>query len=69
LNISYAKLQEESGNYSEARKRYSLALEQDPRSAEAVLGLARLDYLAHRIDEAELQFKKAVKIAPNSRRL
>lgn len=66
LNISYAKLQEESGNYSEARKRYSLALQQDPKSAEAVLGLARLDYLAHRIDESESQFKKAVKLAPNS---
>jgi Tfp pilus assembly protein PilF len=66
LHISWAKLQESEGNLTEARKSYSTALQRDPRSVEAIMGLARLDYLAHRVDEAEQGFQKAVKMAPES---
>jgi len=65
LNLAYGRWQEQIGQLSEARKSYDLALKDDPKSADAVLGLARLDLLAGRVREAEAGFQRAARMAPN----
>ena len=64
LNATYARLQEAAGNLVEAREYYESALRADPRSIDAVLGLARLDQLAGRHDDAERGFRKAARMRP-----
>lgn len=65
LNLSYARWQEHVGNYPEAREKYGIVLDTDPKSTDAILGLARLDQLAGRIPEAEQGFLKALKLNPS----
>ncbi len=65
-HLAYAQLQEHSGNLNDARESYQIALEQDAKSVEAVLGLARLEQLAGRDRDADLQFKKALQMAPGN---
>lgn len=69
VHLAYARWQEQIGNLVEARDSYELALNQDPRSAEATLGLARLDQLAGRTQEAEQRFLKAARLAPGDARM
>ena len=66
LHLSWAKLQEREGNLTDARNSYAHVLEHDPKSLDAILGVARLDYFAHRFEDAEHGFQKAVKLAPQS---
>jgi Tfp pilus assembly protein PilF len=66
LHLAYAKLSEQTGDYTTARESYETALRQNQQTEEAILGLARLDLLAGRHAEAERRFKKAVEVAPTS---
>lgn len=66
VRLAWAALQERDGNLVAARTSYQMVLDQDPKSLDALLGLARLDYLANRPDEAEHGFKRAVALAPES---
>lgn len=63
-HLAYARLQESWGNLDEARQSYRFVLGEDPRSVDAILGLARIDQLAGRTQEAEKGFQKALKINP-----
>ena len=60
LNLMYARFREEQGDVAEARQRYEHVLGEQPKSVDAILGLARLDQLAGRIPEAEQRFKQAL---------
>jgi len=64
LNLAYGKFQEQIGQPTEARKSYELALHDDPRSVDAILGLARLDQLAEKPKDAEAGFQKALRLKP-----
>lgn len=65
-HLAYAHLQEHSGNLTDARESYEIALKTDAKSVDAVLGLARLDQLAGRDRDAELQYRKALQMAPDN---
>lgn len=65
LHLAYARWQETLGNLVEARESCELALGDNPKSADAILGLARLDQLNNRNFEAEQRFLKALKLKPN----
>ena len=63
--LAYAHWQEQVGQLAEARETYKKVLRLDPKSAEGILGLARLDERAGRSREAEEGFQKALKLKPN----
>jgi Tfp pilus assembly protein PilF len=65
LNLAYGRWQEQAGQFPEARRSYDKVLKDDPKSVDAILGLARLDQLAGRTREAETGFERAVKLKPN----
>jgi tetratricopeptide (TPR) repeat protein len=69
LHLTYAQLNEQTGDVEKARNSYNNALEYNERSVEAVLGLARLDLLADRPHQAEQGFLKAIRLAPNDSRV
>src|ERR1700676_1358407 len=48
LHVAYGHFEVQAGQPDEARKSYDRALSENPRSVEAVLGLARLDQLAEK---------------------
>ncbi len=64
-HLAYAQWQEQTGKLAEARESYKKALGLNPKSAEAIVGLARLDEMAGRSREAEEGFQKALKLKPN----
>ncbi len=63
--VTHGQLQEKMGDVKSARSSYEVALGENPKSVEAVLGLARLDQVAGRKIEAENGFQKALEMAPN----
>jgi len=65
VHIAYARWQEQQKQFPQARESYHRALQYEPRSAEALLGLSRLDRLAGRNTEAEEHLKRAEKLRPN----
>lgn len=65
VHIAYARWQEQQKQFPQARESYHRALQYEPRSAEALLGLSRLDRLAGRNTEAEDHLKRAEKLRPN----
>lgn len=65
LHVKYANWQEQMGHLSEAQDSYEEALSENPKSVDAILGLARLDHLAGRELAAEHGFKKALRLKPN----
>ncbi|MBI1345643.1 tetratricopeptide repeat protein [bacterium] len=65
VHIAYGRWQEQQKQFPQARESYQRALQYEPRSAEALLGLSRLDRLAGRITEAEEHLKRAEKLRPN----
>lgn len=69
LHLTYAQLSEKSGDIEKARNSYNNALAQDEGSVQAILGLARLDLLGDRPQEAEQGFLKALRIAPKDSRV
>lgn len=66
LHLAHAKWQEQIGNAKAARESYEFVLDKDKKSVDAIVGLARLDQLAGRTDEAERGFLKALEIQPDS---
>ena len=60
LDLSYARWQEQTGNLPAAGKAYQRVLDANPKSQDALLGLARLEQLAGREATAEMAFRKAV---------
>jgi tetratricopeptide (TPR) repeat protein len=64
LHLKYAQWRENVGDLADARQSYHSALKENPKSLEAKLGLARLDQLAGRTDEAEAGFRKALDSRP-----
>lgn len=65
LNLAYGRLQEQVGQLTEARRAYDLVLKEEPKSVDAMLGIARLDQLGGRTREAEAGFLRAAKLKPN----
>ncbi len=65
-HIAYGQLQEHNGNLDDARESYEIALKQDSKSADATLGLARLDLLGGRPKEAEKKFDQALAMQPQN---
>lgn len=63
-HLAYGQLQENSGNLNDARESYEIALEEDSKSVEATLGLARLEVLGGRPKDAEKRFEQALQMAP-----
>ncbi|MEX0702936.1 MAG: tetratricopeptide repeat protein [Planctomycetales bacterium] len=63
-HLAYARLQEGYGNLEEARGSYDIALREDPRSTDAMLGLARIDQLSGRTAEAEQGYLKLLRNRP-----
>ncbi len=66
LHLKYARWRESVGDSADARKSYEFALENDSKSVDAILGLARLDQLANRTSDAEVNFRRAYKLRPDS---
>jgi tetratricopeptide (TPR) repeat protein len=66
LRLSFAQMSEQRGDYNAAREAYQQISTANPQSPEAILGLARLDLLAGRIQSAERQFLQAFQIAPEN---
>lgn len=66
LNLAYARWMEDVGNLIEARRHYGEVLDNKPKNLDAVLGLARIDQLSGRTQEAEQGFLKALRHAPDS---
>ena len=62
--VTHGQLQEKMGDMDSARNSYEVALGENPKSVEAVLGLARLDQVAGRKIEAEKGFQKALEMSP-----
>ncbi len=63
LHLTYAKLQEQLGHFTEARSSYEKVISREPKSTEALIGLARLDALAGRHPQAEARFRQAVELS------
>lgn len=66
LSLSWGQLMEQQGNATEARDWYEKALRQNPRSVDAVVGLARLDSHAGRTEDARKRLLEAEKMDPKS---
>jgi len=66
LRLSFAQMSEQRGDYNAAREAYQQVSSANPQSPEAILGLARLDLLAGRIQAAERQFLQAYQVAPEN---
>ena len=65
LTLKYARVLEEKGQTLDARSSYETVLRQNPKSSEALLGMARLDQLAGRTFSAEQNYIRAVNADPN----
>lgn len=67
--LAYAAWHEHSENYSEARDAYKKVLETSPKEIEALLGLARIDRVYGRMDQADAGLRKALKCHPKDPRV
>jgi tetratricopeptide (TPR) repeat protein len=66
LKLRYARWMEEIENYDEAQANYQIVLQERPKEIEAILGLARIDQAAGRMQAAEEGYNKALSLQPNS---
>jgi Tfp pilus assembly protein PilF len=66
LKLRYARWMEEVENYDEAQANYQVVLQERPEDIDAILGLARVDQAAGRLQPAEDGFRKALSLQPNS---
>jgi len=66
LKLAAARVLVRDEQYSDARKLYKEVLAKDDECVEAILGIAHLDQLSMRPEEAEEGFRKAVTLAPNN---
>lgn len=67
--LAYAACHEETGNYLKAREAYLEVLKKSPKDTEALLGLARIDRIYGRHDDADAQLQKALKYHPKDPRI
>jgi tetratricopeptide (TPR) repeat protein len=74
-NLAYALWHEQQGNHVEARNAYNKVLElktgtwwwqKNSKDIDAMLGLARLDMVSNRMDDAYQRLQKAQKVAPKN---
>ena len=66
VQLAYARWQEQQRQPALAREAYEKALDHDPKSLEALLGLSRMDMLAGRTDAAAEHLEKAQKLHPTN---
>jgi Tfp pilus assembly protein PilF len=66
LMLAHGQFMEQQGQATEARDSYEKVLRKDSHSIEAMVGLARLDSLAGRTEDAEKKLKEAERLAPKS---
>jgi tetratricopeptide (TPR) repeat protein len=66
IHLAYGRWQEQQRQPALARESYQKVLDHDPKSVEALLGLARLDQLAGRPADAEQRLIKAQQLQPQS---
>lgn len=66
LKLAAARVLVRDEQYSDARKLYKEVLEKDAECVEAVLGIAQLDHLAMRPEEAEAGYRKGLSLAPDN---
>lgn len=66
LHLKYAQWREDVGDLAEARESYGFALDENPESIDALIGLARVDQLSGRVDDAEAGYQAALKLRPDS---
>jgi len=64
-NVRYAQFAEKNGKHKQARRHYREALSHNPKSVDAIVGIARLDQYAGRAAEAEQGFQRALRLAPD----
>ncbi len=64
VHVAYGRWQEQQKQLPQARESYQKALDLDPRSIDALLGLSRLEQLAGRSVDAEKNLQKAQKLRP-----
>lgn len=64
VHLAYGRWQEQQKQIPQARESYQKAMELDPKSIDAMLGLSRLDQLAGRNVDAEKHLQKAQKLRP-----
>lgn len=64
LKLAAARVMMRDEQYSEARRMFKEVLEKEPENVNAVLGIAQLDQLAMRPEEAAEGYRKAITLAP-----
>jgi len=69
VHLAYARWQEKIQQTQEARTSYQKVLDLNPKSLDAMLGLARLDQLNNRYAAAEQHLIKADSLYPNDARV
>lgn len=62
LDLHYARVAVSKGHIDEARPAYERVLNDNPKSVEAILGLARIDQLSGRTTAAEEGFQKGLQL-------
>jgi tetratricopeptide (TPR) repeat protein len=66
LHLAYGRWREQVGDAKDARVSYETVLRDDPKNVDALVGLARLDYLAGRHQEAEHRLANALRLEPGN---
>ena len=66
LSIKYAQWMVETGRLKEAQDKYHAVLSKSPKDVNAIIGLAEIDQLSDRHDQAEAGYLKAVQIQPDA---
>lgn len=69
VHLAYAQWHEQTGQLTEARDAYQKALTANPKSVEALLGMARIEQAYGRAAEAEAKLKQAQRVAPKDARV
>ncbi len=64
VHLAYGRWQEQQKQLPQARESYQKALDLDPKSIDALLGLSRLEQLAGRNTDAEKHLQRAQKLRP-----
>lgn len=66
LHLAYGRWREQVGDTTDARVSYETVLRDDPKNVDALLGLARLDYLGGRHEECEKRLASALRLEPGN---
>lgn len=66
MHLAHAQAAEKGGALSQARRSYEYVLDEDPRSVDAILGLARINQMSGMPRQAEYGFKRALALKPQN---